>query len=75
MSRMERSRIDTRFRLLHALLPLLLFTLLVCGPHFASHNLWSAAICRDISLVLYVCLFRGRLFPETAPEQQGDLLR
>jgi membrane-associated PAP2 superfamily phosphatase len=72
---MDRSRIDTRFRLLHALLPLLLFTLLVRGAHFASHNVWSAGICWYIPLVLYVCLFRGRLFPETAPKQQGDLPR
>jgi membrane-associated PAP2 superfamily phosphatase len=72
---MKRSRIDTRFRLLHALLPLLLFTLLVRGPQFASYNVWSAALCWYIPQALYVCFFRGRLFLETAPEQQGDFLR
>jgi membrane-associated PAP2 superfamily phosphatase len=51
------------------------FGQLVRGAHFASHNVWSAAICWYIALGLYVYVFRGRLFPGTAAAQQGDLLR
>lgn len=31
------------------------------GAHFVSHNLWSAALCWYVALVLYVWVFRGRL--------------
>lgn len=34
---------------------------LVRGAHFVSHNLWSAAICWYVGLILYVWFFRGRL--------------
>lgn len=43
------------------------FGQLVRGAHFASHNVWSAAICWFAALTLYVFVFRGRLFPESAP--------
>ena len=58
---MNRLRFDTRFWLLHALLPFLLYTLLVRGAHFVSHNLWSAAICWFAALGLFSIAFAGRL--------------
>jgi membrane-associated PAP2 superfamily phosphatase len=33
------------------------------GAHFVSHNIWTAAICWLVTLILYVFLFRGRLVP------------
>jgi len=51
------------------------FGQLVRGAHFVSHNLWSAAICWLVALLLYVFVFRGRLHPEPAPLTEGDLPR
>lgn len=34
------------------------------GAHFASHNLWTAAICWAVSLGLYGLFFRGKVDPE-----------
>jgi len=48
------------------------FGQLVRGAHFVSHNLWSAAICWLVALVLYVFAFRGRLHPESAPSPAED---
>lgn len=33
------------------------------GAHFVSHNLWTAAICWAVALLLYVFPFQGRLEP------------
>ncbi len=41
------------------------FGQLVRGAHFLSHNVWSAAICWFMALILYAFVFRGRLYCET----------
>jgi len=39
------------------------FGQLVRGAHFFSHNLWTAVICWFSSLLLYVFVFGGRVWP------------
>lgn len=39
------------------------FGQLARGAHFVSHNLWSAAICWYVALLLYAFAFGGRLWP------------
>jgi len=51
------------------------FGQLVRGAHFVSHNLWSAAICWFVALFLYAFVFRGRLLPEPAARNSGELDR
>lgn len=38
------------------------------GAHFVSHNLWTAALCWTVVLLLYVFPFRGRLETTMADE-------
>jgi membrane-associated PAP2 superfamily phosphatase len=37
------------------------------GAHFLSHNLWTAAFCWFIGLVLYTAVFHSRVLPEDQP--------
>lgn len=42
------------------------FGQLARGAHFVSHNIWTAAFCWLVALLLYVFAFRGRLWSEPA---------
>lgn len=44
----------------------------VRGLHYASHNLWSAAICWFEALFLYLGLFRGKLASKNSCNSTGE---
>jgi membrane-associated PAP2 superfamily phosphatase len=37
------------------------------GAHFVSHDVWSAFLVWIISLTVYTCIFRARLWDRTQP--------
>ena len=45
------------------------------GAHFASHNIWTAAICWFSGLALYTGVFRRRLITEKMEPQEMDRSR